>query len=96
MRLRRPEGASGGLSACLVRSCAQRSDFSTQREFSTRYSPGIQFSAGCALIIRLIIQMIRQDRSVSVWTDEASNLSRPDPSGSDQIDAEHQATDLVH
>src|SRR5918995_1916473 len=29
------------------------------------------------------------DPSVSVWTDEASNLSRPDPSGADQIDAEH-------
>jgi hypothetical protein len=29
------------------------------------------------------------DPSVSVWTDEASNVSRPDPSGADQIDAEH-------
>jgi hypothetical protein len=47
------------------------------------------------LIIRLIIQTIRRDRSGSVWTDEASNLSRPDPSGADQIDAEHQATDLA-
>ena len=25
---------------------------------------------------------------------EASNLSKPEPSGADQIDAEHQATDL--
>jgi hypothetical protein len=42
------------------------------------------------LIIRLIIQTIRQDPSGSVQTDEASNASRPDPSGADQIDAEHQ------
>ncbi len=49
---------------------------------------------GC-LIIRLIIQMIRRDPSGSVWIDEASNVSRPDPSGADQIDAEHQATDLA-
>jgi hypothetical protein len=27
--------------------------------------------------------------------DEALNVSSPDPSGADQIDAEHQATDLV-
>jgi hypothetical protein len=47
------------------------------------------------LIIRLIIQTIRRDRSGSVWTDEASNLSRPDRSGADQIDAEHQAADLA-
>jgi len=47
------------------------------------------------LIIRLIIQTIRRDRSGSVWTDEASNVSRPDPSGADQIDVEHQATDLA-
>jgi len=45
------------------------------------------------LIIRLIIQTIRRDPSGSVWIDEASNESRPDPSGPDQIDAEHQATD---
>jgi hypothetical protein len=47
------------------------------------------------LIIRLIIQTIRRDRMGAVWTDEASNVSRPDPSGADQIDAEHQATDLA-
>jgi hypothetical protein len=46
------------------------------------------------LIIRLIIQTIRLDPSGFVWIDEASNMSRPDPSGADQIDAEHQATDL--
>jgi hypothetical protein len=47
------------------------------------------------LITRLIIQTIRQDPTGSVWTDEASNVSRPDLSGADQIDAEHQATDLA-
>jgi hypothetical protein len=47
------------------------------------------------LIIRLIIHTIRQDPSGSVWTDEVSNVSRPDPTRSDQIDAEHQVTDLA-
>jgi hypothetical protein len=37
----------------------------------------------------LIIQTILLDPSGSVWTDEALNVSRPDPSGADQIDAEH-------
>jgi len=54
-------------------------------------------SSSCltCLIIRLIIQTIRQDPSVSVWIDGPSNLSRADRSGSDQIDAEHKATDLA-
>jgi hypothetical protein len=47
------------------------------------------------LIIRLIIQTIRRDRTRSDQIDEAPNVSRPDPSGADQIDAEHQATDLM-
>jgi hypothetical protein len=47
------------------------------------------------LIIRLIIQTIGRDRSGAVWTDDAPDVSRPDPSGADQIDAEHQATDLA-
>jgi hypothetical protein len=47
------------------------------------------------LIIRLIIQTIRRDPTGSVWTDEAPNVSRPDPTGADQTDAEHQATDLA-
>jgi hypothetical protein len=47
------------------------------------------------LIIRLIIQTIRQDPSGAVWTDEAPNVSRLDPSGADQTDAEHQSTDLA-
>src|SRR5829696_10142451 len=54
-------------------------------------------SSSClpCLIIRLIIQTIRRDPSGAIWTDEAPNLSRPDPSGADQTDAEHQATDLA-
>jgi hypothetical protein len=47
------------------------------------------------LIIPVIIQTIRLDPSRSVWIDRASNVSRPDPSGTDQIDVEHQATDLA-
>jgi hypothetical protein len=47
------------------------------------------------LIIRLIIQTIRQDPSGAVWIDDPSNLSRPKRSGADQIDAEHQATELA-
>jgi hypothetical protein len=38
------------------------------------------------------------DPSESVWTvwiDAAGNVSRPDPTGADQSDVEHQATDLV-
>jgi hypothetical protein len=41
------------------------------------------------LIIPLIIQSILLDPSRAVWTDEASNVSRLDPPGADQIDAEH-------
>jgi hypothetical protein len=44
------------------------------------------------LIIRLIIQMIRRN---PFWIDGASNVSSLDPSGADQIDAEHQPTDLA-
>jgi hypothetical protein len=41
------------------------------------------------LIIRLIIQTILLDPSGAVWTDSASNVSRPDPSEAIQVDAEH-------
>jgi hypothetical protein len=41
------------------------------------------------LIIPMIIQTIGLDPSGAIWTDEASNLSRPDPSGADQVDAKH-------
>jgi hypothetical protein len=47
------------------------------------------------LIIPSIIQTIRRDPSGSVGIDEAPNLSRPDPSGADQIDADRQPTDLA-
>jgi hypothetical protein len=57
--------------------------------------PGQPGSVFPVLIIRLVIQTIRLDRSGSVWIDEASNVSRADRSGAGQIDAEHQATDLV-
>ena len=43
----------------------------------------------------LIIQTIRRDTSGSVQIDDPSNLTRPDRSGADQIDAQHQATDLA-
>jgi hypothetical protein len=52
-------------------------------------------AASHGLIIRLIIQTIRQDPSGSVWTDEAPNVNRPDPSGADQTDVDHQPTDLA-
>jgi hypothetical protein len=41
------------------------------------------------LIIHLIIPTILLDPSGAVWTDGASNVSRLDPSGAVQIDAEH-------
>jgi hypothetical protein len=41
------------------------------------------------LIIPMIIQTIGLDPSGAVWTDGASNLSRPDPSGAYWVDAEH-------
>ena len=52
-------------------------------------------SVGWRLIIPMIIQTIRWNRSGPVWTDDGANLSRLDPYGSDQSDAEQQATDLV-
>ena len=56
--------------------------------------PWCPASAG-RLIIPLIIQTIRLVPSGPVWIDEAPNVSRADPSGADQSDAEHQATDLA-
>ena len=43
------------------------------------------------MIIRLIIQTILLYPSGAVWTDGPSNVSRLDPSGAVQIDAEHPA-----
>jgi hypothetical protein len=39
----------------------------------------------------MIIQTIGLDPSGAIWIDSASNVSRLDPSGADQIDAEHPA-----
>jgi hypothetical protein len=50
---------------------------------------GIRFFVGCALIIRLIIQTIVLYPSGAVWTDDAAHVSRLDPSGADQADADH-------
>jgi hypothetical protein len=47
------------------------------------------------LIIRFIVQTIGRDRSGAVWIDASSDVSRPDPSGADQIDVEHEPTDLM-
>jgi len=49
----------------------------------------IRFSVGCPLIIPMIIQTIGLEPSGAVWTDEASNVSSPDPSGAVQVDANH-------
>jgi hypothetical protein len=43
------------------------------------------------LIISLIIQSILLDRLGVVWIDGTSNVSRLDPSGAVQFDAEHPA-----
>jgi hypothetical protein len=43
----------------------------------------------------MIIQTILLDPTGAVWTDAASNVSRPDRSGAVQIDAEHQDTELA-
>jgi hypothetical protein len=43
----------------------------------------------------LDIPMMLLQQSGAVWTDGPSNVSRPDQSGADQIDAEHQSTDLA-
>jgi len=51
--------------------------------------PGIRFCVGCAVIIPLIIQLIGLYLSGAVWTDGASNVSRLDPPGAIQADAEH-------
>ena len=54
-----------------------------------------EVSASRGLIIPMIIQTILLDPSEAVWTDIASDVSRPDPSGVNQSDVEHQATDVV-
>jgi hypothetical protein len=56
---------------------------------STHARLAVRHPVGCASIIPMIIQTIGRDSSGAVWTDKASNVSRPDPSGAIQIDAEH-------
>jgi hypothetical protein len=41
----------------------------------------------------MIIQTIGLDPSGAVWTDDACNVSRLDPSGAVEVDAEHPARD---
>jgi hypothetical protein len=43
----------------------------------------------------MIIQTILLDPSRAIWTDEAPNVRRLDPSGADQIDAEHPSCNLL-
>ena len=57
-------------------------------------SERIRRSIGCALIIPMIIQTIGLYPSGAVWTDEAGNVSRLDPSGAIQADAEHPTPSL--
>jgi hypothetical protein len=82
-----------GSYACESASCHQMNIWC--RPHSGRRGLVAEGAASHGLIIRLIIHTIRRDPSGSVWTDEASNVSRPDPSGADQTDAEHQSTDLA-
>ena len=75
------------------------SDFLSDGPLSV--SPGTPLLALAAILsdgslsIRLLIQTILLDPSGSVWTDDPSNVSRPDPLGADQSDVEHQARDVV-
>ncbi len=48
-----------------------------------------------SLVTPVVIQTIRRDPSGSVWIDRAPNLSSTETPRADQVDAEHQATDLV-
>src|SRR4029450_10053858 len=51
-------------------------------------------SIGCALIIHLIIQTIGLDPARAIWTDGPPNVSRLDPTGAIQADAEHPTPSL--
>jgi hypothetical protein len=70
-------------------------DAQTQPDVETDSAAREQSRSLAFLIIRLIIQTIRLDPSGSDQIDDPSNVSRPDRSGTDQIDAQHQATDLA-
>jgi hypothetical protein len=74
--------------------CGSAADRAQDMDSGVSTRPGLLSCLTC-LIIRLIIQTIRRVPSGPDATDEPPNLSRADPSGADQIDAEHQATDLA-
>jgi hypothetical protein len=61
----------------------------------TSGSPCLRFSVGWPLIIPMIIQTILLYPSGAIWTDSACNVSRLDPSGTVQVDAEHPARNRV-
>jgi hypothetical protein len=67
----------------------------SQRRPSTRSDGLLPDPTWLSCLACLIIQTIRRDPTGSDQTDDPSNVSRPDRSGADQIDAEHQATDLA-
>jgi hypothetical protein len=43
----------------------------------------------------MIIQTIGLEPSVAIWTEDAGNVSRLNPSGADQADAEHPTRNPV-
>jgi hypothetical protein len=92
----RQQRATRGLDPSVVMAAVWQStaDSRHRMEYLVLAPPVTDDSASRGLIIPLIIQTIRLDPSRSDQIDEASNVSRPDPTGADQIDAEHQATDL--
>jgi hypothetical protein len=77
-----------GSSACQSASCHQMECLVPAPPIGTVVWAAPE-AAARRLIIRLIIQTIRRDPSGAVWTDGASNVSRPDPPGAVQVDAEH-------
>jgi hypothetical protein len=66
-----------------------------QRRQAENCLPCHPILVGCALIIPMIIQTILLDPSGTVRTEGPSNVSRPDPSGADQADAEHPTRNLT-
>jgi len=50
---------------------------------------------GSAVVISMVIQTTQPEPPEPNWTDDTPHLSRLDPTGADQSDAEHQPTDLA-
>ena len=65
------------------------SGLTAYRESSPPACLAIRYFVGCALIISMIIQTILLYPSGAIWTDGPSKMSRLDPSGADQADADH-------